>query len=277
MSGRMSSAERGSERLSARRRKKRQRMLLMFAVIFVLLVSALIWGVRQNAVCISHVNVFGADTLSASGKQESLATIATAAMQGNYFYLVPRSSTFFFPETKIRADLLVAHPDVAAVSMFRNGLTGLSINVAYRVPVARWCGSTFATSSPSGDCYLFDANGFIFSTTSAMTPINSFRIFEPINNSPIGSTLPNALAFPAAFNFARQLTTFGSPVSSIVFRTDEVDDYLASGTRVTYVLGDEQDAFTALASARANFNLADGSGQYVDLRFDGKINVKKNE
>jgi len=93
----------------------------------------------------------------------------------------------------------------------------------------------------------------------------------------IGMTLPNAMAFPSAFNFARQLSSFGSPVSSIVFRADEVDEYLASGTRVTYLLGDEQNAFTALASARDNFNLADGSIQYVDLRFGGKVYVKKKD
>ncbi|MDO8566972.1 MAG: hypothetical protein Q7R58_02365, partial [bacterium] len=61
----------------------------------------------------------------------------------------------------------------------------------------------------------------------------------------------------------------------IVIHDGEVDNNLASGTRITYVLGREQDAFTALVSARENFNLADGSVDYVDLRFDGKVYLKK--
>src|SRR3989344_3267565 len=76
-------------------------------------------------------------------------------------------------------------------------------------------------------------------------------------------------------DFARQLDTLGSPVTRVVLRGDEVDDYLVSGTRVTYVLAHEQEAFTALVSGRANFNLADGSIDYIDLRFDGKVYVKK--
>ncbi len=112
--------------------------------------------------------------------------------------------------------------------------------------------------------------------------MNSFMVYEPQSGGPIGSTLPNAAEFPPAFSFARQLAAFGSPVSAIVFRADEVDDYLASpagggvsGTRITYVLGDEQNAFTALSSARDDFNLTDGSVEYIDLRFDGKVYVKK--
>ncbi|MFZ2500984.1 MAG: hypothetical protein WAW90_03320, partial [Minisyncoccia bacterium] len=91
----------------------------------------------------------------------------------------------------------------------------------------------------------------------------------------IGSTLPNADAFPSAFDFARQLTTLGSPASRVAFHDGEVDDYLVSGTRITYVLGNEQNAFTALVSAHKNFNLADGSIEYVDLRFDGKVYLKR--
>jgi hypothetical protein len=106
--------------------------------------------------------------------------------------------------------------------------------------------------------------------------MNPFSIYEPLPQSnPIGSTLQNADEFPSAFDFARQLSTLGSPVISIVFRGDEIDDYLASGTRVTYVLGDEQNAFTALVSAHSDTNLSDGSLEYVDLRFSGQIYIKK--
>jgi hypothetical protein len=56
-----------------------------------------------------------------------------------------------------------------------------------------------------------------------------------------------------------------------------VDDRLASGTRVTYVLGDEQNAFTALVSARDYLKVADGSIEYVDLRFAGETYFKRKK
>ena len=299
MSERTSSAGYGSERLAGRRRNRRRRITLAFLIFLGILFGAFIWGIRQNAVRISHVQIFGVDIRQLT----DFSSYATRALQGSYLGIIPRDSIFFFPSARIRANILAAHPDIAAVSIFRNGLTSLSIKVDERIPAARWCGPSPTASSI--DCYLFDAKGIIYATTSvnstdstdstnspqASSPqaaqlMNSFIVYEPLTNeaSPIGSTLPNAKEFPSAFDFARQLDTLGSPVAYIVFRNDEVDDYLtspadggASNTRITYVLGDEQNAFAALVSAHANLNLMDGSVEYVDLRFDGKMYLKKKE
>ncbi len=246
-----------------RRRTRRRMGLISFFILLLLLFTAAIYGLRQSAVRISHIEVISADA--------SLSGYATSTMQGNYFGIIPRDSIFFFPEERIRADILASHNDIAAVSISRNGFTGISIKVDYRVPIAHWC------ISPDGDCYLFDTDGFIYATSSSAQPINSFVLYESLmaSTSPIGSTLPFAKDFPAIFDFARQLSTLGSPVVSVSIHDGEVDNTLASGTRVTYVLGRERNAFTALVSARDNFNFADGSVDYIDLRFDGKVYLKK--
>lgn len=280
MSGRASSVlqdsppVRAGGRFVARRRLRRRRALIAILVLLLLFCAGIIYGIRQSVVRISHIDIFGAD--------QSFAEIAFREMQGNYLGIIPRDSTLFFSGSRIRENIIAAHSDIAAVSIFRNGLTGLSIKMNNRVPVARWCGSVNpqqAVFALSTDCYFFDANGFVYATTSAERPLNSFIVYGSLTNgdSPVGSTLMNAEKFPAAFDFARQLIMFGSHVSSVVFRNDEVDDHLESGTRITYVLGDEQNAFTALASARDNFNLADGSIEYIDLRFGRKVYLKKKK
>lgn len=289
---------RRDERLPARRRRRRRRVLIACSIFVLLLLCALVWGLRQPAVRISRVQVFDSVPMSPD-TQESLATIATTAMQGNYLGIIPRDSIFFFPETIIRTNILIAHPELATISLSRNWMTGVSITAQNRIPIARWCGDTTRFNledsdlrlnlvAPTPDCYLFDAHGFIFATTSPLQPINSFIMFGDLANTdnPIGTTLQNVEKLPTAFNFARQLSSFGATVSSVVFRGDEVDDYVASstpstksdlvlGTRITYVLGDEQNAFTALSSAQSNFNLTDGSIEYIDLRFDGKMYIKR--
>lgn len=275
MSGRVSLASRSDKRLGRRRRVRQHRAVLV-AVFFVLVFFvAVIYGLRQNAVRISHIAIFGADA--------SLAADATNAMQGWYFGIIPRNSTFFFPAGSIRTNLLAADMSIAAVSISRAGLTGLSIKVDTRTGIARWCPSTgigqATTSVTQEGCYVFDANGFIFSAaTSTTQTINAFILNAPLVgdiSGPLGASIADAGQLPAVFDFARQLATLGSPVSSIVIQNGEVDDYLASGTRIIYVLGNEQNAFTALISASDNFNLGDGSVAYVDLRFDGKVYVKK--
>ena len=303
MSAKTLSVERGS--LTERRRRRRRRIALLYAIILFVFLGVLVWGLWQSPLRISHVQVFGSDA--------PISAYATEAMQGTYMGIIPRDSIIFFPERRIRADLLTEHPEIAAISIFRSGLTSISIKVDNRIPVARWCGSTHdaviqssvsldaesdvATSSPITEapiipeCYFFDVNGFIYAPSVGSTsPMNPFIVYEAIASegkatdtaAPLGSTLPNSDKFPSAFDFARQLRTFGVSasdqdlsVAEIVIRDDEIDDYLTSGTRVTYLLGDEQNAFTALVSARDNFNLADGSVEYVDLRFSGKVYVKK--
>lgn len=267
--------ERGAGRLAERRRLRRRRGLIAFSILLLLLFGAAIWGFWQNSVRISSVIVYGADP--------SFADYAKTEMQGSYLGIIPRDSIFFFPASRIRSDILSAHPDIAAISIFRNGLTGLSIKVNDRVAIARWCGVSMDSTKSDllENCYVFDASGVIYAAAASSTKtINAFVIYAPLQRAvlePLLATIEHAEKLPAAFDFARQLDTFGAPTSSVVFRDDEVDDYLASGTRITYVLGHENDAFTALVSARDNFNLADGSIEYVDLRFDGKIYLRKKK
>ncbi len=271
MSERVSSASRGKDRFATRRRNRRRRVLTALGVIFVLLSAGIIYEFRQSAVRISRIEIFGAD--------QSLADIARTTMQGNYFGVIPRDSTFFFPGSRIRSDIIAAHPDIAAVSIFRNGLSGLSIKVNDRVPVGRWCGL-----APSGEgvdeyCYVFDANGLIFAAAdNAAQTINSFTLYAPLEGAtlePLLATVAGSEELPTTFDFARQLGTFGSPVTHIVLRGDEIDIHLKSGTRITYVLGNEQNAFTALSSASKDLDLTDGSLEYIDLRFDRKVYLKK--
>ena len=280
MWGRASSAGRSSTGLALRRRTKRRRAAVALLVLLLLLFSASIYGLRQSAVRVSHVEIFGADEL--------LADLAASAMRGDYFGIIPRDSVFFFPEEQIRANILDSHNELAAVSISRNGLTGISIKVDYRVPIARWCGLS-PTEGVEEYCYVFDANGIIFSAVSSTTrTVNAFKLYAPLDVTrggqpamgvvePLHAAITHANTIPAVFDFARQLPVFGSSVVSIVTHKEEVDAILASGTRITYLLGREEDALTALVSARENLNLADGSVEYVDLRFDGKVYVKRNE
>lgn len=270
MLARTPSVEQGSARLAERRRIRRRRGRIVFGILVCILFGVLIWGIRQSSVRISNFTVYGGDS--------AFEAYATDAMRGSYLGIIPRDSTFFFPEERIRADILAAHQDIAAVSIFRSGLTGLSIKIDNRVAIARWCGLA-PTAGVDEYCYVFDASGFIFSAAASTTQtLNSFTLYAPLagdTQEPLRATITNAEKLPATFDFARQLATLGSPAISILIHDSEVDDTLASGTRVTYVLGHEQDAFTALVSSRDTMNLADGSVDYVDLRFDGKVYLKK--
>lgn len=274
MLGRASSVKRdahqgGALSLAERRRLRRRRVLISSGIVLVLLVCAAYYALWQSPLRISHVVMYGSD--------QSLAQLVEEEMQGSTFG-IPNNSTFFIPEGRIREKLMSAYPDIAAVSLFKNGFTGLSVKVDYRTPIARWCGLAPSEGLPEY-CYFLDANGVLYAAAATTTkPLNNVDLYAHLESDtlePLRATLVRASNLPSVFDFARKLLLFGTPVRKIILRDDEVDDILASGTRITYVLGSEQDAYTALSSARNNFNLADGSLSYIDLRFPGKVYVKK--
>lgn len=268
------SARRSSDSpLAARRRQSRRRAFVGLGIFILILAGIAVWSLHRPSVRIKEVSVYGAD--------ESYAAYAHEAMRGSYLGLIPRDSAFFVPAGAIRTRILAEHPEIAAVSLFTNGVATLSIKVVERAPVARWCGSTGSpqAASTTERCYVFDAGGFIFAAADAAssTPINSFAVYAPLvgdREEPLRATIASAALLPKTFDFARQLSTLGSPVTSITLHDGEVDTRLASGTRVTYVVGQEQNAYAALFAARNNLDLTSGMLDYVDLRFGGKVYTK---
>lgn len=264
--------------MAERRRLRRRNLLIASGIALALFLGVLVYASWRPSVRIVHVEVYGFD--------ESLARIAEAELAGSYLGLVPRNSIFFYPERAIRKAIYASHGEIAAVSLFRNGLTGLTIRVTTRVPIARWCPEEVlavgSSSTPEAlahtNCYFFDDQGLLYGTTTDTDPVNSFVVQVPLPQgqaTPRGQTLPEAERLPSVFNLAREVAQFGSLVRSVSISQPEVGLVLESGTRLRYLLGQEQQAFTALVSAKQSLNLADGSLEYVDLRFEGKVYLKR--
>src|SRR4051812_25084129 len=149
MSGNPLSRSAGSERLRARRRRARTYFLILLGILALALIAATIWWLWQPSSRISKVTVFGAD--------QAFASYATGAMAGSYLHIVPRNSAFFYPAREIRSEILASDRGIAAVSLFTEGFTALSIKVIRRVPVAHWCGLA-PTPGVEAYCYVFDAS-----------------------------------------------------------------------------------------------------------------------
>ncbi len=260
--------------LSARRKQARRRSLqaLLIAVAVLLLIAeALLW---QGWLRISTVDATGpaADAIKAFVQKD---------LSGTRFLIVPKNSIFFVPERQIRADVLAAFPAIEAVSIHPEGLTALSIESTRRASVLWWCGT--ATDAPSTSCYQADAQGLVFAevpldqrfaTDSALT-LYAPLAKEPANGSPVGDAIANSQALPQVIQFVKAMRSLGANVVSVAIRGDEADLYTAAGTRITYVIGREEQAANLAAAGFGSLNLNDGSLEYVDLRFESKIFFKK--
>jgi hypothetical protein len=284
-------------------------------LLLALLVAAALYSLSSPVVRIASLEIRGAEALLPGTPPTDLAR---EAMLGRYFGIVPRDSILFPPKHRIRTSIISAHPEVAAVSFVRKGLNTLLITTSLRTAVGRWCGLAPTEGvtpycylyDPNGFIYSAlpdpaDAlgaassspEGTVHATSSASIPAqetrNPFALYAPLvgdtqparpddpgraGGEPLRATIERADMLPDAFAFARQLPSFGSAVESLVIRDDEADLWLVSGTRVTYVLGHEEEVFAALQSAlyvRKDLNLADGSLEYMDMRFEDKVYLKK--
>jgi hypothetical protein len=286
---------RGSkESLRKRRSRSRRRGILITLVFLILLAGGLIYLFKQPFVRIQNIGETGYSS-------QAVADAARAAMGGVIYGIIPRDSVFFFSKADIMAAVLQADSNIAAVSVTRSGLTGITLAIIPRAQSYVWCGASVATAAGM-PCFRADADGTLFtqfsppdvqvvsasSTASSTSKISNQEqmaqaagqlvVYAPLastSDAVQGSKIANASVIPAALRFARALNTLGGQSISLQIRGDEIDIFMASGTRITYVAGNEQAAINAAAASFPQLNLKDGSVNYVDLRFGGKAYVKK--
>ncbi len=220
-------------------------------------------------------------TVTAEGlHSDETATIAKQSLAGTHLFITPRNSLFFIPESDMRKRILAEFPDIVAVSFKSNGLTGLHI-----VPVARtssfvWCGAERALATST--CYAADPDGLIFAPYTSDVPMASstlqLRMYAPIEGdalAPVRAHITNTKNIPNTLQLARALKTLHANIAEVAFRGDEADLYTSGGTRITYIVGKEKEAATLAASVFQTLSLNDGSVEYVDLRFESKVYLRK--
>ena len=270
-------------KLRDRRREEQVRNLMLVLLGGLLMVGAILYVLWLPSMRISVVTAEG------YGNTDALETLASAELKGAYHGIVPRNSFFFYPERSIRAVILENYPAIAAVSVSRTGFSSLSLKASARVSAFWWCGIPENLSARIGNCYEADAEGFIFEKTvdvfaevaTSSEKNQTLHVYADLETAstsdryPLRSRVQGAKALPDVLKFVRAVQALGIPVASIAIRGDEGDLFVEPSTRITYVIGHEREAEKNVAAALKGLNLVDGSLEYVDLRFDGKVYLKR--
>lgn len=285
------------ESLKEKRKKNKKVFFIVLGVVCSLLIVAAVYGMWQAPVRISSVTAEGPEA-------EAVQKIAERSLEGTYGYVLPRNSIFIFPESSIRASVLRSYPNISAVSISRTSFTEIHVRTVLRASAFVWCG---VTADAAGNCYDADAEGLIFGeiaslpTMAKSAPVemdtvaasvmdvvpeqnidpSSLRIYaqlESENNddgTPLRAHVVGAERIPDALRFVKAMRALNVSIVSIEIRDDEADLYTPQGTRITYILGDEEKSAALAASSFPSLNLSDGQLAYVDLRFEGKVYIKR--
>lgn len=255
-------------RLADRRKTARRARLKAYAVVFGTLAAVALAATWLSPVRIQAVEV--------SGPGADLARpIAIAALDGSYAFLVPRDSTFFYPEQEIRSEILAGDPSIAAVSIRRSSLNALSISTSERAAAALWCGESAASSST---CFLTDSEGLLFAeadTASSTAAVPKIYAQLAEGGPPVGSRIEQAYRLRDILKFLRAIEGLGIDVAHVTLAGDEAEIRAEVGTRLVYVIGAEEEAASTAASALPPLDIPSGAYDYVDLRFPGKAYAKR--
>lgn len=260
------------EPLKKRRKKSQKALGIALCIVAFLLLGIMFYLAWLPALRISSIDARGPHA-------DEAKQLAQQTLWGTHAFVLPRNSLFFIPENDIRARILESHPDVEAVSISATGLTSLLVTTLPRAEAFVWCGTARDTSD--GSCYSANAEGLIFaivppevaSTTAALRVYASVEGQE--GESPVKARIGYASRIPEVLRFVKAMQMLGANVVSVSFRDDEADLHTEAGTRITYVLGREQEAAGIAASVFPQLALNDGSIAYVDLRFSGKAYFKR--
>lgn len=259
--------------LKLRRKKARRVGAIALAIASVLIIAALIY--------LSWLPQLRVSTVHAEGPgAEDVERIAAEQLTGTHLFIVPRNSLFFIPEPAIRRAVLAAHPEVSAVSIAADGLTSVRVASVPRARAFIWCGSAPDALETVG-CYDADTEGLVFAPsldTGTASSTATLKVYAPLGDDalePVRAHLSGAYRIPDMLQFVKAIRSLGANVASVAFRGDEADLYTASGTRITYVLSRERDALALAASAFPELSVNDGSLEYVDLRFEGKVYIRR--
>lgn len=265
-------AKESREPLKKRRKQKKKSLVIALSVLGAILIALLVYVLWLPALRMQNVTASGPHA-------EEARSIVQQQIAGTYALVLPRNSMFLIPEQDIREALLTAFPDVEAVSLTASDLNTLSATLLPRAGVFVWCGST--PEAAYGSCFEANAEGLIFAALSpeAASSSQALRVYAPLadqeGDSPVRAHVEYAARIPDVLRFVKAAQTLGANVESFTLRGDEADLHTDAGTRITYVLGHEEQAAIIAASVFPQLELNDGSVSYVDLRFEGKAYFKR--
>jgi hypothetical protein len=262
-----------SEPLKVRRARAKRLFYIGLGVFGTLIIGFLLYAAWLPSLRVTDVKVAGPDA-------ESIRTIAESSLQGTHVFIVPRNSIFFLPESHMRKRILLEHPHIVAVSFKSAGLQGIEVLPVLRSSAFLWCGPSYGEKLQT--CFSADADGYVFAPYQGTEPVASstllLKVYIPLEGDvldPIRAHVGYASALPNSLRLAKSFRALGANISELAIRDDEADFYTLAGTRITYVIGREKEAAQLAASVFPQVKINDGTVEYVDLRFESKVYLRK--
>lgn len=263
-----------------RARRRRLFWVRFSIVLFFLLIIVFSLAIYSGSekIIIKNIAVSGNAAVSA----DEVLTIVNRDLAGRYWYLFARKNFLIFPRFQIKEDILREIKTVKEVDISWDGWQKIAINLVERRPHSVWCG--FGQETPAQSCFFLDKDGFIYSLAPDFSGTMFIRSYGGISTStdPLGQVYLSSDTYRQFFVLAERLESFDQKVVSIIRDDFDYHFILASGPEIIFnddrsFVSSFSNLFIALETGNLDLKNEAAKIKYVDLRFDNKIVVGKNE
>lgn len=234
------------------------------------LLGAATWYVtRLPSMTIQSVAVSGGITISG----ETVKAASEAALEGNYFALIPKRFVYLYPEELVSAAVLSV-PRVSGVTFDREETT-LRVQFEEFAPYALWCEANYER------CLFIDEQGYAFAEAPQLKGGSLLRfvvedaVLLPQQQIPHYAEVVRAVQL--AIDIEKQ---FGYRVTDITLKDNKDRTLKLSGGAellTTTAIDDEltKDNLATVLKTEKFQDLQGDNFAYIDLRFGNKVFVSK--
>lgn len=226
-------------------------------------------------------------TVQVEGSQEersgAVAMLAAEALEGRYFFVIPKKFILLYPKAQVVASVREAFPNFSSIKSKASIFSGLTIEVVERKPTSLWCGDVVADSDAyASECFYMDETGFIYERAPTPLPSLYMRFYGAIEAKPIASVFLSTQIHERFHALTNALKDAELPVESVRI-ADETDAelYLARGEKILISYNDEpfdiRDRLISVLESEPFKQVGAAKLEYIDLRFGNKVYYKMRE
>lgn len=140
----------------AKKYKKRRILLVLFGLI--LIIIALVYGLRHEALLIKEIRVLGASVMA----EEELRLEVESLLDKRYLWLIPKRNFLLYPRKEIKENIKIVLPRIKSIETAQRDNSVLEIKVEERIPKSLLCEA--GTRETLAGCFFMDDEGFVFAS-----------------------------------------------------------------------------------------------------------------
>jgi hypothetical protein len=270
------------------RRLYRLRLSILFFVLVLSIVGALAFFSNDKHVTIDKVEINGTHIIN----QEEVLKEIFQDISGKYIYLFSRANSFIYPHKKVYNNLLLNFPRIESLSLKRDGLKILKVDIVERMGSYLYCGTSIPENKEDlgENCYFLNNDGFIFDKAPYFSGNVYFKYYmslEPNTMDPLGKQMIDIDRFHELARFVDGITSLGFKPTHLIVEQDGTHslylDHGVSDTTPKITFKNDNDLGVILDNITLSMRKKEFADEinskyntllYIDLRFNNKVLYK---